>query len=293
MFASNLPSLGEVRRGKVRDLYQVGEHLLIIACDRVSAYDHVLRPAIPDKGKVLNQLSNYWFDQLADLTPNHLIATRTEDFPEILSPFRDQLEGRAVLVRKAEVVSFECVVRGYLAGSAFRAYRRGGSLCGVELPKGLQRASRLPEPVFTPTTKAEVGHDEEVTFEDMVRELGAARAHEVRRLALALYRRGADLAAERGLILADTKFELGTIDDQLLLVDEALTPDSSRYWDAALWREGEEPVSFDKQPIRDWLDGTGWDHQCEPPTLPDEVVSQTRDRYLEAFRRLTGRLPVL
>jgi phosphoribosylaminoimidazole-succinocarboxamide synthase len=293
LFSTSIPALGAPRRGKVRDLYELGDRLLIVACDRVSAYDHVLRPGIPDKGKILNQLSNFWFASLSDVVPNHLLATEFEHFPPELAAFRDQLEGRSVLVRRAEVVPFECVVRGFLAGSAFRAYQREGAICGVALPAGLLRASRLPDPIFTPTTKAAVGHDEEVTFATLVEQLGTALAHRIRDLALTLYARGAEIAAGRGLILADTKFELGLHDGELLLIDEVLTPDSSRYWDASQWRAGEEPVSFDKQPIRDWLDASGWDHHSEPPELTPDVVSQARERYLEAYRRLTGTEPRL
>lgn len=290
---SRLPGLPAPRRGKVRDVYDLGDTLLLVATDRLSAYDHVLSPAIPHKGKILTQLSTFWFEHLADLVPNHLLATDPADFPAALAPHRDLLAGRSVLVRKARVVPFECVARGYLAGSAFREYEADGVACGHSLPPGLQRAARLAEPLFTPATKAEAGHDENVTFAAMAAQLGAELASRLRALTLALYRRGAAHAETCGLILADTKFELGFIDGELLLVDEVLTPDSSRYWNAETWTPGEEPASYDKQYVRNWLDASGWDHDSPPPELPPEVVAGTRDRYLEAFRKITGGEPEL
>lgn len=295
---SHLPELPRPFRGKVRDVYDLGDELLIVATDRISAYDHILRPGIPDKGKILHQLSVFWFERLADVVPNHLLAARVEDFPgdlrERLGPDAAQIAGRAALVRKARVVPFECVARGYLAGSGYREYRDGGSVCGVELPAGLERASRLPEPIFTPTTKETGGrHDVNVSFGTMEGSLGPQLAHRLRDLTLELYRRGAAHAAEHDLILADTKFEFGLADGEVILVDEALTPDSSRYWEVEGWLPGEEPASFDKQYVRNWLDGSGWDHESEPPELPDHVVQGTRDRYLEAHRRLAGTEPEL
>jgi phosphoribosylaminoimidazole-succinocarboxamide synthase len=290
---TRLAGLPPPRRGKVRDVYDLGDRLLLVASDRLSAYDHVLSPGIPDKGKVLTQLSTFWFERLAAIVPHHLLATDPDDFPAELSPHRALLAGRAVVVRKAEVIPFECVARGYLAGSAVREYREAGGVCGVPLPAGLERASRLPEAIFTPATKAAEGHDENVSFETMAAAVGGDLASRLRRLTLDLYRAAADHAATRGLLLADTKFELGTAGGELLLVDEALTPDSSRYWDAATWRPGAEPASFDKQYVRNWLDASGWDRESPPPELPEEVVAGTRERYLEAFRRLTGREPEL
>lgn len=285
-------------RGKVRDVYDLGSELLIVSTDRISAYDHVLRPGIPDKGKVLHQLSAFWFDHLVDVVPNHLLATRFDQLSarlrERLEPARELLEGRTALVRKARVVPFECVARGYLAGSGFREYRVSGGVCDVPLPDGLWRASRLPEPIFTPATKAASGHDENVSFAVMARSVGRPLAERMREITLELYRRGAAHAAEHDLILADTKFELGqTEDGELILVDEVLTPDSSRYWAVESWRPGEEPPSFDKQYVRNWLDASGWDHESAPPGLPPEVVEGTRARYVEAFRKLTGREPEL
>lgn len=293
LWQTDLPGLPPPRRGKVRDVYDLGETLLIVACDRISAYDHVLRPAVPGKGKVLNQLSNFWFARLGGEVPNHLLATDPSDFPAELRPHREQLAGRAVLVKKAQVVPFECVARGYLAGSAFKEYQRDGRACGIELPAGLQRASRLPEPIFTPATKAESGHDENVSYEYVAAAIGDKLAGRLRDVTLELYGLAAAHAADRGLLLADTKLEFGLAGDELLLIDEIFTPDSSRYWDAAAWKPGEEPASFDKQFVRNWLDGSGWDHESAPPELPPEVLEGTRDRYVEAFRRITGGEPEL
>jgi phosphoribosylaminoimidazole-succinocarboxamide synthase len=295
---TELPGFPAPFRGKVRDVYDLGDRLLIVSTDRISAYDHALSPGIPDKGKILHQLSAFWFEHLAGVIPNHLLATRLEELPAELrarlEPQARHLAGRTALVRKARVVPFECVARGYLAGSGYREYRDRGEVCGIRLPPGLERASRLPEPIFTPATKAESGHDENVSFEVMEASVGPHLAPRLREITLELYRRGAAHAAEHGLILADTKFELGQGGDgELLLVDEVMTPDSSRYWAADPWRPGEEPASFDKQFVRNWLDASGWDHESPPPELPEEVVAGTRGRYLEAFRRLTGREPEL
>ncbi|HXT19773.1 MAG TPA: phosphoribosylaminoimidazolesuccinocarboxamide synthase [Thermoanaerobaculia bacterium] len=293
VWETSLSGLAPPKRGKVRDVYDLGETLLIVACDRISAYDHVLRPAVPGKGKVLNQLSNFWFEKLGSRVPNHLLATDPADFPAELRPHRDQLAGRAVLVRKAQVVPFECVARGYLAGSAFKEYQRDGRACGIALPAGLQRASRLPEPIFTPATKAESGHDENVSYEHVAAAIGDELAGRLRDVTLELYGTAAAHASTRDLLLADTKLEFGLAGDELLLIDEVFTPDSSRYWDAEAWKPGEEPASFDKQFVRNWLDGSGWDHESTPPPLPPEVVEGTRDRYVEAFRRITGGEPEL
>ncbi len=293
LWQTELSGLPAPRRGKVRDIYDLGEELLIVACDRISAYDHVLRPGIPGKGKILNQLTNFWFEQMEDLLPHHLLATDPRDFPDLLRPHTEILEGRAVLARKARVVPFECVARGYLAGSAFREYQRTGASCGITFPPGIGRAARLAEPVFTPATKAESGHDENVTFDTLKDGVGSELANLLRRLTLEIYRRGAELVAGRGLILADTKLEFGHLAGGLVLIDEVLTPDSSRYWQSDAWREGVEPTSFDKQYMRNWLDDTGWDHESSPPELPAEIVGGVLDRYIEAFRRISGREPEL
>jgi phosphoribosylaminoimidazole-succinocarboxamide synthase len=300
LWQSDLPGLPAPRRGKVRDVYDLGDTLLIVASDRLSAYDHVLRPGIPGKGKILNQLSNVWFERLAAVVPNHLLATDPADFPAALAPYRDRLRGRAVLARKARVIPFECVARGFLAGSGYREYVQSRSVCGIPLPDGLERASMLPAPIFTPATKAEEGHDENVDFATVERATDPGLAARLRELTLDLYTMGAVHAAERGLILADTKFEFGhsvgsatETAGELLLIDEVLTPDSSRYWDLTHWVPGEEPASFDKQFVRNWLDASGWDRESPPPELPADVVQGTLDRYVKAFRRLTGREPEL
>jgi phosphoribosylaminoimidazole-succinocarboxamide synthase len=299
LWQSELPGLPPPRRGKVRDVYDLGGDLggtlLIVASDRLSAYDHVLRPGIPGKGKILNQLSNFWFARLSGLVPNHLLATDPADFPAALAPFRDVLRGRAVLTRKARVVPFECVARGFLAGSGYREYVQTGAICGIPLPPGLERASRLPHPIFTPATKAEEGHDENVDLATVERAVGGGLAATLRGLTLGLYEAGAAHAAGRNLLLADTKFEFGHSVEtgELLLIDEVLTPDSSRYWDIAHWLPGEEPASFDKQFVRNWLDESGWDKESPPPELPADVVQGTLDRYVEAFRRITGLEPEL
>ena len=267
--------------------------MLIVACDRISAYDHVLRPGIPGKGRILNQMSNFWFERLGDVVPNHILATDVSDYPAELASYREQLEGRSVLVRKAEVIPFECVARGYLAGSGYKEYVRDGTVCGIRLEEGLERASRLAEPIFTPATKEETGHDENVTFERMAADLGEELSDRLRSLTLELYRRGLAHAETQGLLLADTEFEFGRVDDRVVLIDEVLTPDSSRYWEASQWRPGEEPVSVDKQYVRNWVDSSGWDHESPPPELPQEVVDGTLRPYLEAFRRITGREPEL
>lgn len=300
LWQSEIPGLPPPRRGKVRDVYDLGDALLIVASDRLSAYDHVLRPGIPGKGKILNQLSNFWFQRLSAVVPNHLLATDPADFPAALQPYRDRLRGRSVLARKARVVPFECVARGFLAGSGYREYVQTGTVCGIPLPPGLQRASQLPAPVFTPATKAEEGHDENVDFAAVQSALGPELAAVLRDLTLALYQAGAEHATGRNLILADTKFEFGHSvgmtgekAGELLLIDEVLTPDSSRYWDIAQWLPGEEPASFDKQFVRNWLDESGWDKESPPPELPADVVRGTLERYVEAFRRITGVEPEL
>ncbi|MEM6797645.1 MAG: phosphoribosylaminoimidazolesuccinocarboxamide synthase [Acidobacteriota bacterium] len=281
------------KRGKVRDIYDLGEHLLLVACDRISAYDHVLQPGIPGKGKILNQLTNFWFEYFQGTVPNHLVATDPADFPASLKPHADVLRGRSVLVDKAAVVPFECVARGYLAGSAFKEYKRDGTACGIALPEGLVRASKLEKPIFTPATKAEDGHDINISYAQLEEGAGAELSASLKELTLDLYSRGRDHATERGMILADTKFEFGHVKGELVLIDEVLTPDSSRYWQTDAWQPGTEPVSYDKQFVRNWLDEVGWDRESPPPELPAAVVEGTLERYIEAFRRVTERDPEL
>ncbi len=292
--ATSLPGLPPPRRGKVRDVYDLGDRLLVVATDRISAFDVVLSPGIPGKGAVLTQLSTFWFRKFGTLVPNHLVETDAAAFPGDLSSHAGLLAGRAVLVKKCRVVPFECVARGYLAGSGWKDYRKTGAVCGVPLRAGLLEASRLPEPVFTPATKAESGHDENVSFETMASAIGRDLAARLRDLTLAIYSEAAAFAASRGVIVADTKFEFGLDEDgSVVWIDEALTPDSSRFWPSPSWHEGGPPPSFDKQYVRDWLETTGWDKTPPAPVLPEGVVAGTLARYVEAFRVLTGAEPVL
>jgi phosphoribosylaminoimidazole-succinocarboxamide synthase len=279
-----------LRSGKVRDLYEVDdEHLLLVASDRVSTYDVVHPTPVPDKGRVLTALSAFWFERLGGIVPNHLVSNSVADLPARFAPHADELRGRMMLCRKVEIIPFECVVRGYLVGSGWAEYQRTGAVCGVELPSGLVEADRLPTPIFTPARKAEEGdHDENVSYEVVAEEAGAQLADQLRRNSLVLYAAGAEHARSAGIILADTKFEFGQRDGSLVLADEVLTPDSSRYWPADRWRPGRTPPSFDKQYVRDYATSTGWDKQPPAPPLPDEVVQATRAKYVEAYERLTG-----
>jgi phosphoribosylaminoimidazole-succinocarboxamide synthase len=275
------------RRGKVRDVYDLGDRLVIVATDRISAFDWVLPTAIPDKGRVLTALTLFWLDHLG--LPNHLLSTNLAEMGPAFVERAIELMGRTCLVRKASVVPIECVVRGYLAGYGWKEYCQHGTVCGIPLPPGLPQSARLPEPIFTPATKEESGHDQNISFEDMVNRVGAELATTLRQRSLDVYRRAADHATARGLILADTKFEWGLLPDgQIILIDEVLTPDSSRFWPADEYREGISPPSFDKQFVRDWLETTGWDKNSPPPELPPYVVERTAAKYREAFERLTG-----
>jgi phosphoribosylaminoimidazole-succinocarboxamide synthase len=285
---THLDGLTLARRGKVRDVYDLGEHLLIVATDRISAFDYVLGSGIPDKGKVLTQLSAFWFDHLGDLVPHHCVAVDVEDFPAVTRPHRDILRGRSMLVRKTNPLPIECVARGYLSGSGWKDYQKSGAVCGVALPVGLQESDRLPQSIFTPATKAETGHDENISEAQAAEIVGADLARRLHDLTLALYARGVDHGESCGIIIADTKFEFGLAGDTLLLIDEALTPDSSRFWPRDQYEPGRAQMSFDKQFVRDHLEAIGWNKQPPVPSLPDDVVSRTRDKYLEAYRRLTG-----
>jgi phosphoribosylaminoimidazole-succinocarboxamide synthase len=277
-------------RGKVRDTYELGDdRLLMVATDRISAFDHVLPNGIPDRGKVLTQLSIFWFSQTDYFQENHLVSGMVPDLPAELIDRRDELGGRFMIVRKAKRIDFECVVRGYLAGSAWTEYQESQTLAGEKMPPGLRQSERLAIPIFSPATKAETGHDENISFARMKEELGDALATKLKDASLGLYKFASELAGRRGLILADTKFEFGTIDDRLILIDEALTPDSSRLWEATTYLVGSSPESYDKQFVRDWLTSSGWDKESAPPALPDDVVFQTRERYLTAYQRLVGK----
>ena len=276
-------------RGKVRDIYDLGEHFLIVASDRLSAFDVVLPTPIPDKGKVLTQMSEFWFGYLGDLVPHHLVSTRVEDFPPEVRRHRAAVQGRSMLVRKATVFPVECVVRGYLAGSALKDYQRTGAVCGVALPPGLRDSDRLPGPIFTPATKAESGHDENISEAEAGRRIGPENIRRLRELSLEIYRRAADYASRRGILVCDTKFEFGVIDGRIALVDEVLTPDSSRFWPADQYNPGKPQPSYDKQFVRDYLERIGCDKRPPGPALPPDVVQATRAKYVEALTLLTGR----
>ena len=289
VFQTELRDVKLVARGKVRDIYDLGDALAFVATDRLSAFDHVLPDPIPDKGKVLCQLSEFWFRRLARRVPHHVLTTRVEEFPAVLQASAEQLAGRTTLVRKLRMLPVECVARGYLAGSGWKEYREQGTVCGLRLPKGLRESSRLPEPIFTPATKATDGHDINIPFEEVERLVGPERARELRDLTLALYADGADFAATRGILIADTKFEFGLDGEAVVLADEALTPDSSRFWPAESYEAGRSQPSYDKQFVRDWLESTGWNKQPPVPRLPAEIIAGTRRRYLQAFEILTGK----
>lgn len=282
-----LSDLHHVRSGKVRDIYEVDDRLLLVASDRVSTYDCVHPTPIPDKGKVLTGISAFWFARTTDLVDNHLVTADVGEMPEEVQRHADELRGRTMLVRRAEMIPFECVARGYLSGSALTEYQATGRVCGLPLPQGLEEASELPEPIFTPATKAESGHDENVPFERMADELGEDLAVTLRGHTLDLYRFGRDFARQRGIILADTKYEFGLIDGEVTLVDEVMTPDSSRYWPADRHEPGTTPPSFDKQFVRDYATSTGWDKTPPAPEIPDDIVARTRDKYVEAYERIT------
>ena len=275
-------------RGKVRDIYDAGENLLMVATDRISAFDFILPDEIPFKGEVLNRISAFWFDKFANIVPNHLVSIDPADFPEEFAEYRDYLAGRAMLVKKAQTIPIECIVRGYLTGSGKKTYDENGTVCGIQLPEGLTEASKLPEPLFTPSTKAEIGdHDENISFERCCEIVGEDIATQIRDLSLKIYKAAAEYAATRGIIIADTKFEFGVIDGQVTLIDECLTPDSSRFWPAASYEEGKIQPSYDKQFVRNWLKAN-WDMTGETPHLPAEVIDGTSERYREAFQIITG-----
>ena len=284
---TNLP-LPLFGRGKVRDTYDLGDRLLMVATDRISAFDAIMPNVIPDKGRVLTLLSAFWFGRTREIIPNHLISVEMADLPESLGAAAEALAGRFMLVRKAKRVDFECVVRGYLAGSGWVDYQRTGAVCGVKLPMGLRQADELPEPIFTPATKAETGHDINISLDEMKNSVGEDLGQAIADVSIAIYRAAAAYALDRGIIIADTKMEFGLLDDQLILIDELLTPDSSRFWAVGEYAPGGSPPSFDKQYVRDWLERSGWDKQPPAPALPDDVVVETTSRYREAYEWLTG-----
>jgi phosphoribosylaminoimidazole-succinocarboxamide synthase len=276
-------------QGKVRDMYDLGDRLLVVATDRISAFDYVLPDEIPNKGKVLNQLSVFWFDLLKDVIENHLISTDVNDLPEKFKPYEEYLDGRFMLVRRCNMYPVECIVRGYLTGSGLKEYQKSGTVCGIKLPEGLENGSKIPETIFTPSTKAELGdHDENIDFATMAKLVGDEAAGDLRDAAIRIYEIAADHAAKRGIIIADTKFEFGTIDGKLILADEVLTPDSSRFWPADEYRVGQEQPSFDKQYVRNWLNAN-WDRKGNPPHLPADVIAKTSEKYIAAYEKITGK----
>ena len=287
--STELAGVERIARGKVRDVYSVGEDLLIVATDRISAFDCILPEGIPGKGRVLTQMSLFWFDLLRDVVPNHLITADVDQFPALLRPHREVLAGRSMLVRRCRIEPVECVARGYIAGSGWKDYKASGAICGNPLPAGLRDGDRLPQPIFTPATKAETGHDENIPFDDACAAIGADTAARLRDLTLTIYTRAAEYAESRGIILADTKFEFGWHRGQLLLADEVLTPDSSRFWPRETWAPGGPQKSYDKQFVRDYLETLTWDKRPPAPSLPADVIARTAEKYHEAYRRLTGR----
>jgi len=291
LFETELPGLELLSRGKVRDIYAVGDYLVIVASDRLSAFDYILPTPIQDKGKVLTQLTLFWLDLIGDITPNHSVSADVADYPERFWPHRFQLEGRSMLVRRASMIPIECVARGYLSGSGWKEYQKQGTICGIPLPPGLRESDRLPQPIFTPATKAQSGHDENISFEAAVAIAGRSVAEQLRSLTLHIYDRAAEYAETRGIIIADTKLEFGLIGGQIVLADEVLTPDSSRFWPRATYQPGGPQPSYDKQYVRDYLESIHWDKQPPAPELPPEVARKTSEKYREAYRVLTGKAP--
>lgn len=289
VYETDFPTLKLFKRGKVRDVYDLGEHLLIVATDRLSAFDVVMPQPIPFKGKVLTQISNYWFDQMKDIVSNHLVFTHVDDFPKECQQYREQLRGRSIVVQKTKPLAIECVVRGYLSGSGWNEYRQMRSVCGIELPDGLVESAKLPEPIFTPATKAEVGHDENITYERAADIVGREVAEQVRDLSITIYKHGVQIAERKGIIIADTKMEFGLRDGQLILIDELLTPDSSRFWSMDKYKPGMSQESFDKQYVRDYLLSINFNKRPPGPMMPEEVIRKTSELYLEALKRLTGK----
>lgn len=286
---TNFPELTLRQRGKVRDVYDLGDTLLMVATDRISAFDVIMPDPVPDKGKVLTQISLFWFDVMKELTPNHVISGDVDTYPDVCRPYADILRGRSMLVKKTSPLPVECVVRGYLSGSGWKSYQKSCTVCGISLPEGLVESDKLPQPLFTPSTKAEIGqHDENISFDQTARLIGQPLAEKVRDLSLAIYQKGIELAAQKGIIIADTKFEYGLLGDQLILIDEVLTPDSSRFWPKDTYKPGGSQASFDKQFVRDYLLSIAWNQKPPAPHLPEHVIEGTRDRYLEALHLLAG-----
>lgn len=288
-YSAVIPALNLIKQGKVRDIYDMGDSYLMVTSDRISAFDVIMDQPIPDKGVVLTQISLYWFELMKNLVPNHIITGNADEFPAICQPYREQLRGRSILVKKCAPLAIECVVRGYITGSGWKSYKTDGTVCGIRLPDGLLESAQLPEPVFTPSTKEELGaHDENIDFATAAKIVGRDTAEKVRDLSLAIYKQGAEIAAKRGIIIADTKFEFGLYKGEIILIDEVLTPDSSRFWPADKYEAGHGQESFDKQYLRDYLESIDWNKQPPPPPLPGDVIQKTRAKYVEALRYLTG-----
>jgi len=289
VFETNFPELKLLNRGKVRDIYEVEEHLLLVASDRLSAFDVILPDPIPEKGKILTQISLFWFEQMAYVMPHHVVSADVSDYPSACKPYADVLDGRSMLVKKTAPLAIECVVRGYISGSGWKSYRKSGSVCGITLPEGLEESQKLPEPIFTPSTKAELGeHDINIDFEEAAKIVGKDVSERVKEYSLEIYNKGCQLAEENGIIIADTKFEFGFHNDELILIDEVLTPDSSRFWPSEFYEPGKSQKSYDKQYVRDYLSSIDWDKNPPAPKLPEEVIEKTRQKYLEALNQLTG-----
>jgi len=285
---TNLP-LKSFKKGKVRDVYEIDNSLLLIVTDRISAFDYVLHEPIPYKGVCLTQISKFWFDFFKDTIPSHMITADISDFPGELREHVDILSGRSMLVKKAKVFPVECIVRGYISGSAWKSYQKDRTVCGIKLPEGMKESDKFDEPLFTPSTKAESGHDINISFDEMKKLIGDEDAEKIKELSLNIYKKGAEYARKKGIIIADTKFEFGKLDDEIILVDEVLTPDSSRFWPADLYEPGKSQPSFDKQYVRDYLTSTGWDKNSDPPSLPDDVIAETQKKYQEAYEKITGK----
>ncbi len=288
VYETDFPNLNLLKKGKVRDVYDLGEHLLMVASDRISAFDVVMPNPIPDKGRILTKISLFWFDIMKSLVENHVVSSNVEEYPESCRPYAESLKERSMLVKKAEPLVVECIVRGYISGSGWNSYQKDCTVCGIRLPEGLKESEKLPEPIFTPSTKADVGHDINIDFEEASKMIGAELAEKARSLSLAVYQKGAELAAERGIIIADTKFEFGKVGNDLILIDEVLTPDSSRFWPKSSYEPGQSQKSFDKQYLRDYLNTLNWDKTPPAPTLPEDVIENTRNKYLEALTILTN-----
>jgi phosphoribosylaminoimidazole-succinocarboxamide synthase len=290
MLKTNFSGLKLLKRGKVRDIYDLGDSLLMVATDRISAFDVIMNNPVPGKGKILTQISLFWFDAMKDLIRNHIIASNVDRYPDVCKPYADDLRGRSMLVKKAEPLSIECVVRGYISGSGWTSYQESGKVCGIQLPRGLKESDKLPEPIFTPSTKAELGeHDINIDFEEAADRIGRDLAEKVRELSIAIYKKGAEIAAAKGIIIADTKFEFGMLDKDVILIDEILTPDSSRFWPEKSYAPGGPQKSYDKQYLRDYLSAVAWDKRPPAPPLPDDVIQNTYRKYAEALTQLTGK----